>query len=38
MKLCPYCGEEVGTIPVSDDDWIDYCHGCEEVLEGEEDE
>ena len=32
--LCPYCGEEAGSIGSIDDAW-DYCHECEKVIEGE---
>ena len=34
MKLCNYCGEEVGGIGFGDE-VLDYCHACDLIVEGE---
>ena len=34
-RYCPYCGEEAGGIKVAEDDWIDYCHECDVIIEGQ---
>ena len=34
---CPYCGEEVGAINAGDES-LDYCHECEQIVEGQTDD
>ena len=35
MNLCPHCHNEAGGIKVSDDDFLDYCHECDVLIEGQ---
>ena len=34
MRLCPYCGQEAGGIG-GGDEFIDYCHECDMIIEGQ---
>ena len=33
MNLCPYCKEPASSVGYGDE-YIDYCHDCEVVIEG----